>query len=147
MKRSIEGKHLISGNQSSSLNMQLSNDLKKTILLTAIFVFMGFFSAYSIHVVVYGKGGVSGDSGVQVCPEESSAKCAELTISSDELDDLLKSSNSGDHFKLTVTGNTILQKEDGSTGSFNYTTIEFNVVESGDKSVEVSNLHLYGTFE
>jgi hypothetical protein len=27
VKRSIEGKHLISGNQSSSLNMQLSNDL------------------------------------------------------------------------------------------------------------------------
>ena len=38
MKRSIEGKHLISGNQSSSLNMQLSNDLKLflTLLIAAI---------------------------------------------------------------------------------------------------------------
>jgi len=31
VKRSIEGKHLISGNQSSSLNMQLSNDLNQDI--------------------------------------------------------------------------------------------------------------------
>lgn len=122
--------------------------MKKTILLTAIFLFMGFFSAYSMTVVVYGKGGVSGGSGsVQVCPEESTKKCAELTISGDEIDDLLRSSNSGDHFQLSVTGNTTLQKEDGSTGSFNYTTIEFDLVESGNTSVEVSNLHLYGTFE
>lgn len=122
--------------------------MRKTILLTAIFVFMGFFSAYSINVVIYGKGGVSGDSGsVQVCPEADADKCAELTISSDEIDDLLKSSNSGDHFQLSVTGNTILQNRDGSTGSFNYTSIEFDVVQSGDKSVEVSNLYLYGAFE
>lgn len=117
--------------------------MKNVVLFVLITLFLGISNAFSAHIIIYGKGGASGGdkTNIEICPDESDAKCCEIEVDLNDLE-----LRTEEQYYVEAKGSVRIPKDDGTTGVFSFNALEFKVIECDRPRVGVDDAILYGTF-